>query len=73
MLRFFPGKSVYTVAVAASATLAFRLILGAFASTGVLMEDNIPGPGALCAFYLFFVAVVWLGQQPHRNSTEINP
>lgn len=72
MLRLETGKSLYAYAAAAAATAAFRLVLAVLQHSGYLSDQDIPGVGALAAFYWFCVVVVWLGQCPHRNSPSAN-
>ena len=50
--------------IAGLATGLFRAVLWGLMREGVLSGEDIPGNLAFAAFYLFFVAVVWLGAHP---------
>jgi hypothetical protein len=68
MLRIRLSTSVFAFVVAAFATAVFRLTLWLMTRSAVLTAEDIPGALAFLAFYLFFVAIVWLGQRPHRGA-----
>lgn len=56
--------------VAGVATVAFRLALWGLTRGGWLRPEDIPGSLSFVAFYGFFVAVVWLCEQPGRKKAS---
>lgn len=53
--------------IAGAATGVFRLALWSLILGGWLRPEDIPGALAFLAYYLFFVAVIWLGELPVRR------
>jgi len=63
-------SSVFILSVfiaAAVATGVFRLALWGLTQGGWLRPEDTPGRLAFLGFYLFFVAVIWLGEHPFRR------
>ena len=55
---------------AGMATVAFRLALWGLKCGGWLRPEDIPGSLSFVAFYMFFVAVVWLSEPSGRQEAS---
>ncbi len=63
--RFRPWFTVLFGAILA--TGLFRIVLVLMYINGLLAIEDLPTGLPLMAYYLFFVAIIWLGQRPIRQ------